>query len=287
MGMRSIEARFRDARIRWMKALMNSTRGRKLLLDALPPEILTMTVDCGDHVLTVSPHELIGRHVVTRGEYTRDEVEDAIAALDARGRLPDQDGCVLELGANVGTHTVYLALSGRFNRVLAVEPDPRNLGLLCRNVANNNLESLVDVIACAAGAREEVLPLRQVDGNFGRSSLLQRTASGDRDLPVPVRTVTRILADTDITPDDISLVWMDIEGFEPEACRGMPDLLSLGTPIFMEFSPEFQNRAEQREFAALLDGHYAECILFDRAGHRPVPFAYLGDLERQCDILVL
>ena len=44
----------------------------------------------------------------------------------------------------------------------------------------------------------------------------------------------------------------------------------------MDFSPEFQNRAKEGEFAALLDGHYADSILLDRAGRRPVPFAYSG-----------
>jgi FkbM family methyltransferase len=287
MGTTSLEARFRSARIRWMKAVFSSIRGRKLLLDAMPPDIVAVTVDCGDHVLTVSPHEMIGRHVITRGDYTRDTVADAMAELDRRGRLPARDGCVLELGANVGTHTVYLALTGRFNRILAVEPDPRNLGFLRRNLANNHLESVVEVVACAAGAREDMLLLRQVDGNFGQSSLLPGPTGEVAGLQVPVRTVTRILEDAGIAHDQIAFVWMDIEGFEPHACRGMPGLLARGTPIFMEFSPEFHDRAERRQFAALLAEHYTECILFDRKGHRRVEFAELEDLERQCDILVV
>jgi len=289
MGTRSLEVRFRNARIRWMKSLMNSTRGRKLLLDALPSEVLAMTVDCGDHLLTVSPHELIGRHVITRGSYTRDVVGDALAELDRRGRLPDRDGCVLELGANIGTHTVYLALTGRFRKILAVEPDPRNLALLRRNIANNELEPLVDVVACAAGARDEILTLRQVEGNFGQSSLRSGPGPGEggQELEVPVRTVRGILDESSLNTGETSLVWMDIEGFEPQACQGMPGLMARGVPIFMEFSPEFHGPGEQREFAAFLGGHYAECILFDREGSRPVSFGHLGDLERQCDILVL
>jgi len=305
MGTRSLEARFRNARVRWMKALLNSTRGRKLILDALPPDILAMTVDCGDHLLTVSPHEFIGRHVITRGNYTRDVVVNAIATLDRRGRLPDRDACVLELGANIGTHTVYLALTGRFSRILAVEPDPRNLAFLRRNLANNDLEPVVDVFGCAAGAREETLLLRQVERNFGQSRIQPEavggpgtedgsgiqdgpgTVGGEEELLVPVRTVSGILEDARVDAEEIALVWMDIEGFEPQACLGMPGLLSRGVPIFMEFSPEFHGRADQQEFAALLAAHYSECILFDRSGHRPVTFAHLGDVERQCDLLVL
>jgi len=286
MGTKSLETRFRDARVRWMKALMNSTRGRKLILDALPPEVRAMTVDCGDHVLTVSPHEFIGRQVIARGDYTRDVVGDVVALLDRHGRLPDRDACVLELGANIGTHTVYLALTRRFSRILAVEPDPRNLAFLRRNIEDNDLEALVEVFACAAGAREDTLVLRQVEGNFGQSRLLPESAGEDEGVRVPVRTVAGIRKEAEVDPHDVTLVWMDVEGFEPQACRGMPALMSLATPIFMEFSPEFHGGADQREFAALLARHYARCMLFDRQGQRPVTFAHLGDLERQCDILV-
>jgi FkbM family methyltransferase len=286
MGTKSLEARFRNARVRWMKGLMSSTRGRKLIVDALPSEVRAMTVDCGDHVLTVSPHEFIGRQVIARGDYTRDMVGDVVALLDRHGRLPERDACVLELGANIGTHTVYLALTGRFRRILAVEPDPRNLALLRRNIEDNDLEPLVEVFACAAGAREDTLVLRQVEGNFGQSRVLPDTAGEDEGVRVPVRTVAGIRREAAVAASEITLVWMDVEGFEPQACRGMPTLLSLSTPIFMEFSPEFHARTDQREFAALLARHYSRCILFDRQGQRPVTFAHLGDLERQCDVLV-
>jgi FkbM family methyltransferase len=286
MGMRALEARFRNARVRWMKALMSSTRGRKLIVDALPSEVRAMTVDCGDHVLTVSPHEFIGRQVITRGDYTRDLVAEVIALLDRHGRLPDREACVLELGANIGTHTVYLALTGRFRRILAVEPDPRNLALLRRNIEDNDLEPLVEVFACAAGACEDTLVLHQVEGNFGQSSLLPGTAGEDDGVRVPVRTVAGIRKEAEVEASEITLIWMDVEGFEPQACRGMPALLSRATPIFLEFSPEFHARADQREFAALLARHYSRCVLFDRQGPRSVTFAHLGDLERQCDILV-
>ena len=51
----------------------------------------------------------------------------------------DPTGTALDLGANIGFHTVYLA--GRYARTLAVEAHPETYKLLVKNIAQNGLES--------------------------------------------------------------------------------------------------------------------------------------------------
>ncbi len=60
----------------------------------------------------------------------------------AEGRYQSEGGCLLEIGANIGTHTVYFAVTGRFGRIVSVEPDPRNLSFLRKNVALNGITEL-------------------------------------------------------------------------------------------------------------------------------------------------
>ncbi len=286
MKLRSIETWLRRSRVKMFKKLGGSKRGRKLLLDFLPTNIREVTVDCGDHRLTVSPHEMIGRHVVATGEYTRDSVRHVLEELDRRGLLPPHGGCALEIGANIGTHTLYLALTGRFETIVSVEPDPRNLGFLKRNVADNGLSGTVRIMEYAAGETAGELMLHRIDGNYGNSSFVHSRPT-DNSVSVPVKPVETILDDSGIAPESVSLVWMDIEGFEPQAFRSMGTLLARQVPVYLEFSPEFYGPEGTEAFVHFLEQHYSHCIVTARGVRQAVPVGRLREQSRQCDVLLL
>lgn len=276
----------RRSRVSLFKRFAKTRRGKKLLLDFLPETISEVTVDCGDHRMVVVPHEMIGRHVIANGEYTRGSVGEVLRELDARGLIAADGNCVLEVGSNIGTHTVYLALTGRFDSIVAVEPDPRNVALLRRNLALNGLEPKVQVVPCAAGEEEGELSLYRVEGNWGNGSLVASRASADA-VKVPVRPVDAILQDVDVASEAISLVWMDIEGFEPVAVRSMRTLLDRAVPIYMEFSPDFYGPQGTRDFVDFLGQYYSTCIVSDRGKREQRPVSGLASLTRQCDVLFL
>ena len=286
MKLRSIETWLRRARVRLFKWLGGSKRGRKLLLDFLPANVREVTVDCGDHRITVSPHEMIGRHVIATGDYTRDSVRHVLDELDRRGLLPEKGGCALEVGANIGTHTLYLALTRRFDTIVAVEPDPRNLRFLKRNVEDNGFADVVRVVECAAGEAEDELTLHRIDGNFGNSSFVHARPT-DNGVVVPVRPVDAILRDAGIAADAVSLVWMDIEGFEPQAFRSMGPLLARQVPVYLEFSPEFYGRDGAAAFVRFIAQHYSHCIVTARGVRKTVPVERIVEQTRQCDVLLL
>ena len=99
-------------------------------------ETINLTMQCGDEIFTFQPRELIGRTLYVEGEWQRKSVFDAAEILKAnnlqRGRT-----CVVELGANIGTQSVYLLKTGLFDRLLAVEAHPDNHLLLQRNLIQN------------------------------------------------------------------------------------------------------------------------------------------------------
>lgn len=284
--LRNIETWLRRRRVNLSKRLASSRRGRKILLDFLPANIKEVTVDCGDHRLTVVPHEMIGRHVVASGHYTREAVGYVLSELDRRGLMPSQGGSVLEIGANIGTHTVYLALTGRVTSILAVEPDRRNISLLERNIRDNGFADLVRIAACAAGAEEGTLTLHRIAGNYGSSGFMHHSGTGDS-LPVPVKPVDTILRESGMDQADISLVWMDIEGFEPQAMQSMQELLIRQVPIYLEFSPGFYGLEGTRNFVNFLERFYSRCMLVCKEGIRSAAVRDLVMQTRQCDVLLL
>ncbi len=240
--------------------------GRRLLVGGLGPRVLTMTVDCGDHIMSVSPSDYIGRKVFRKGHFERDHVDRLLAVLRERG-LQRRGDVLLELGGNIGTQTVYFALSKAYRRIVTVEPDPRNLKLLACNIVQNQLEDRVTLVNCAAGDRTGHLDFFQHRSNHGKSSALSK-AGGNCKISVPVRPVSQILEEAGVEAGHVGLIWMDIEGYEPVACRSMQALMARRVPLYMEFTPEFYGAEQTAEFKRQLAGFYRTCLVF--TDDRPV-----------------
>lgn len=256
-----------------------------MLVQSLPPRVLEITTDCGDHVLTFSPHDYIGRKVYRKGHFERGAVRRLRALLEAE-KVPLAGTVLLELGGNIGTQTIYWAREDLFSRILSMEPDPRNFALLKRNIGQNGLADRVALVQAAAGETEGVIDFFQNPDNHGKSSAL-RSSAKDRKIEVPVRPVEAVLAEAGISPDAVGLVWMDIEGYEPVACRSMLSLLKRGVPLYMEFSPAFYG-GEAEAFRAELARHYRRAFLFieDEPVREVAPGAVPLD-RGQYDLLLL
>lgn len=265
--------------------LFDTRYGRALLINGIGPRVLTMTVDCGDHILSFSPADYIGKKIYRKGNFERDHVDRLLAILKER-RLLRKGSTLLELGGNIGTQTIYFALSEAFARIVSVEPDPRNFELLRINITQNKLEDLVTLVNSAAGESEGEIDFFQHRDNHGKSSALPQSAA-DRKIVVPVRPVSTILADAGTATEEIGLIWMDIEGYEPLACRSMEALLVRRVPLYMEFSPIFYGAEQTAAFVEYLAGFYEDCLIFRdddiaSAKVKGIPFT-----EQQFDLLLL
>ncbi|MBX4906696.1 MULTISPECIES: FkbM family methyltransferase [Rhizobium] len=251
--------RLRKARNRTASRFFDTRLGRRLLIENIGPRVVSMTVDAGDHLMTFSPADYIGRKVFRKGHFERDAVDRLIVILRERGLLR-KDATLLEIGGNIGTQTVYFALSGTYANIVSVEPDPRNFPLLELNIRQNRLEEKVRLVNCAAGEHAGEIDFFLNLNNHGKSSAIRQSPI-DRKISVPVKPVSEILAGLSIDPAAIGLVWMDIEGYEPVACRSMQPLLSRRVPLHMEFTPLFYGREGTKAFIAMLSGFYEDCLV--------------------------
>jgi FkbM family methyltransferase len=252
--------RLRRARNALASRVLDTRTGRRLLIENIGARVVSMTVDAGDHLVTFSPSDYIGRKVYRKGHFERDHVDRLIAVLRERG-LTRKNSSLLEIGANIGTQTIYFALSRAYAHIVSIEPDPRNFALLQTNISQNHLEQAVTLINCAAGDVDGRIDFYMNANNHGKSSAIRQSAK-DTKITVPVRPVSGILNDLAIDPAAIGLVWMDIEGYEPVACRSMAPLMSRRVPLYMEFTPLFYGPDQTRDFIAMLAGFYDTCLVF-------------------------
>ena len=60
-------------------------------------------------------------------------------------RLPVKDRVVVDIGANIGDSSIYLALRGA-KKVIGLEPFPKNFQIAKQNIATNRLEDTVILV---------------------------------------------------------------------------------------------------------------------------------------------
>jgi FkbM family methyltransferase len=135
---------------------------------------------------------------------------------------------VIEVGANIGSHTVGLAKRvGPSGKVFAFEPQRACFALLQSQIALNQLHNVV-AFNEGSGSAECRMWLPEIDysgqGNFGGVSL-QRSGS-ERQAEVRVRRLDDVLSGT-----FVHLVKIDVEGMEREVIEGAGKLIERSKPI--------------------------------------------------------
>lgn len=166
---------------------------------------------------------------------------------------------VIEVGANIGAHTVGIAKAvGPSGRVLAFEPQRIVFQMLCANIALNSLAN-VDCHHAAVGSTNGSITVPEVDfnqpGNFGAVSLLGEHPG----LEVPCVTLDGLRAIS-----KVNLLKIDVEGMEMDVIKGGAELIGEFRPfIYVE-----NDRLEKSE---------ALMRLIDSMGYRmhwDCPFLY-------------
>lgn len=113
---------------------------------------------------------------------------------------------VLDLGANIGLTSVWLARTYGCDRVVGVEPDPENVALARRNLAQNGVRG--EIIEAAVGPSNGTAPFaRSSHSNLGSLVLLQGPT-----VDVAVRDPQSLLAEAGL--GTVDLCKLDIEGGE-------------------------------------------------------------------------
>jgi FkbM family methyltransferase len=138
-------------------------------------------------------------------------------------------GCVfLDVGANTGHHTLFMA--PHCAAIHAVEPNPGLWPRIEEKLQRNQLQN-VTLHRVALGEVDGTLPFfLPAVGNPGTGSLVGGDeANRSETIPVPVRRGDDLLAAAGIA--HVDLVKLDVEGFEPQALRGLRRTLEASRPL--------------------------------------------------------
>jgi len=156
------------------------------------------------------------------GEYAPDE-------MTLLENFIPQDGTVLDIGANIGTHTLYFARRAVRGEVLAFEPQRFVQQILCGNVALNGFQN-VRVFYCAVGKEigEVFLPREDysVPRNYGGMLIREHFYRAPKELEsVPLLTIDSL------NLKKVDLMKLDVETMEEEVLRGAFQTIHRHQPV--------------------------------------------------------
>lgn len=275
----------REWRRRLLEPVLIGNRSfRETVLNALAARGHLVYCRLPEGNLFVDPSDrVVGSWLMWHGRWQREELAQAIAILRQTGRLAG-NAVFVDAGANIGTHTLYAMHDGAFARAIAFEPEPNNARLLRMNVAANALEDRVTVIEAALGASEGRAALHLHPRNKGAHAI-GAAPSIDGTASVEV-TMTRLdTALAGISPGQIGLVWIDVEGLERDVVAGLGDYLGKA-PLAVEYAPKRGDPAAARDLRDLLQRHYTVLHRLGGDPPRAEPIAALAAIDSITDILV-
>jgi len=188
---------------------------------------------------------LIEREFYLYGGYEREQI-DLFLSMISR----DRRGTILDIGANIGTHS--LRFSQAFDRVLSFEPNPLVIDRLRGNVALNGADNIAVHHVGLGDATADLDLFAPTGGNQGLGTFV---TSEQYDLPLTRIGTSRIEAGDayvgDHAPGRIDAIKCDVQGFEVQVFRGLQEIIQRDRPIlWIEIGGGAHTVAE--EIAALL-----------------------------------
>ena len=134
-------------------------------------------------------------------------------------------GIYLDIGAHIGNHSVFFANECPATKVISVEASEENYELLCENALKNN-----------GGAH--IIPLQGIVGASGQKALLERRDPANTGMDAAredpdgqsVATLDGIVKFLS-GGDEIAVIKIDVEGFEPNVIAGADWLLKTQSPL--------------------------------------------------------
>lgn len=215
-------------------------------------------------VFFVHRRDDIGRHIAKYGEH-----EPVLTRFIAERLAAGKPGLFIDVGANLGWHTLHAARNRAVECVVAFEPDPFNASLLECNLRANRIGNAI-VRAAALGAAAGTGRLyRYKAANLGRHSLARDHGLGSS--AVPLIDLDRALQDLRLDERPIRVLKIDVEGYEPAVIAGAARALRRTETVILEYSPALY-RAGGLSVAAML-------AQLDKAGFAPARLDRGGGIE--------
>jgi FkbM family methyltransferase len=181
---------------------------------------------------SVSQEDWIYTRIVQTGTFYEIDLLEYISSI--KRYFSKKNSIAIDVGANIGNHSLFLR-SFLVDHLIAVEPNPKVLPVLSRNLERNiNSYSIYD---CALGETDSLGSIVLPDGaekNIGMAKI----ALDGKDKTIRITTLDAIVAQwkkSNIQNGIISIIKIDVEGMELAVLKGARNTIRKYRPhLFIE-----------------------------------------------------
>lgn len=159
------------------------------------------------------PGEAVSDAIRRTGDFFEAEILDYL-----RDYFPEH-GTILDIGANIGNHSIYFANFLKYRQILAFEPIPANYILLTENCAFYNA---FYPFKFGITDKEKLLRIEPNISNMGASEV--RLDGSVEVIGIPLDLLSLY---------DVTLLKIDVEWHEPEVISGAANLIRKNKPLIL------------------------------------------------------
>lgn len=212
--------------------------------------------------------EILSDIIREKGFYSQNDLMVFKSLLSA-------DAVVADVGANIGWHSLSMALAFPQGKILAIEPEQRNLKVLNQNIAANNLQN-IQTLPVALSNYQGQGRLTLSGANYG-DHILDPVNLLDQRLDTVVEVTTGDALFASLNLQNLDLIKMDAQGSECKILDGMRETIRNYKPsIMLEFSP--------RHIRAAGDSVFEIFAFIEKNNY--FPFQVVEDLDRPANKLL-
>lgn len=194
----------------------------------------------GDHV---------GDRIFVYGLYERDILDGLFLEIFAATKENFSDGICLDIGANIGNHTLFF--SKLFKKTISFEPNPVLCSIIRANLELNGVDN-VELFDCGLSDSDTYLDY-VFDKNALGSSYFSDGGQTRGSMKLQVRRGDEVINANESTP--ISLIKIDVEGHEISALNGLQSTINRHHPIILYESHPEKNYEEAERLQSLIKSH--------------------------------
>ncbi|MCK5811737.1 MAG: FkbM family methyltransferase [Clostridiales bacterium] len=163
--------------------------------------------------------EIIEKHLIVTNEFFEKENLEII-----KNYIPKK-ATIIDVGANIGNHTIFFSLLDSDNRIYSFEPHHINYEILLKNIKLNNLHN-VKTYPLAVGDKKGKGNLIELPNKNLSDTMVEYDSKGE----ISFISLDEFVKNEKL--EKIDLVKIDVEGFEENVIKGMLELAKKYDPIY-------------------------------------------------------